>query len=274
MDRTTSVVMTMATHETLVDHLMRSDGQEDLCLATYRRSTGSSRVSALIKTVIRPNPDERVVHGNATVTGEYVLRAAAIAQADGCGLALFHSHPKGIGWQAMSGPDRDTESSYANLAREVTGFPLVGMTLAGKDNAWSARHWDSGNGLDVNRTDCVNVRVIGDRLAVSWNDNKIPPPSVVRSQRRTISSWGAQCQSDLARRGVLVVGIGSVGMDVAVRLAASGLCHITLMDFDIVQEHNLDRLIGAKRKDAELKRPKVQSPSEKHQKQRPRRIRK
>jgi hypothetical protein len=31
----------------------------------------------------------------------------------------------------MSGLDRDTEASYANLVREVTGLPLVGMTLAG-----------------------------------------------------------------------------------------------------------------------------------------------
>ena len=44
----------------------------------------------------------------------------------------------------MSGPDEDTESSYANLVREITGLPLVGMTLAGHDGAWSARHWDHG----------------------------------------------------------------------------------------------------------------------------------
>ena len=257
MSRTTSVAMTKATHDALVDHLLREDGQEDLCLATYRSSTGLSRVSALVKDVILPEPGERDVHGNATVTAEYVLRSAEVAKADNCGLTLLHSHPQGSEWQAMSGPDRDTESSYANLAREVTGFPLVGMTLAGSDKAWSARHWDSGNGRDVNKTDCVNVRVIGSRLAVSWNDTKVKRPEIGQSQLRTVSSWGESCQADLARRRLLVVGLGSVGIDVAVRLAASGTRHITLMDFDIVQEHNLDRLIGAKAKDAKLKRPKI-----------------
>ena len=249
--------MTKATHDALVDHLLRKDGQEDLCLATYRRSTGLSRVSALVKDVILPEPGERDVHGNATVTAEYILRSAEVAKTDNCGLALLHSHPQGSEWQAMSGPDRDTESSYANLVREVTGFPLVGMTLAGNDKAWSARHWDSGNGRDVNKTDCVNVRVIGSRLAVSWNDTKVNRPEIGQSQLRTVSSWGESCQADLARRRPLVVGLGSVGIDVAVRLAASGIRHITLMDFDIVQEHNLDRLIGAKAKDAKLKRPKI-----------------
>ena len=42
-------------------------------------------------------------------------------------------------------------------------------------------------------------------------------------------------QTDLARRKVLVVGAGSVGLDVFVRLAASGLCHLTVMDFDVVE---------------------------------------
>jgi hypothetical protein len=49
--------------------------------------------------------------------------------------------PRATGWQPMSQPDRDAESAYANLTRELTGLPLVGITLAGGDGAWSARHW-------------------------------------------------------------------------------------------------------------------------------------
>ena len=256
-ERTASVAMTADTHESLLDHLMRADGQEDVCLATYRRSTGTSRVSALIRKVIWPKQGERFVHGNATVTGDYVLRAADIARDDGCGLVLLHSHPEGLGWQSVLGLDRDAESSYANLGREITGLPLVGMTLAGGDETWSARHWDVGNGRHVHYTESTNVRVIGDRLAVSWNDALAPPPRSTKSQIRTVSAWGERCQADLARRRVLVVGAGSVGLDVFVRLAASGICRITVMDFDITQAHNMDRLIGAKRRDALLKRPKV-----------------
>ena len=256
-ERTTSVAMTAGTHEALLNHLMRPDGQEDVCLATFRRSTGMTRVSALVKNVILPNPGERLVHGNATVTGDYVLRAADMARDDGCGLVLLHSHPEGVGWQSVLGLDRDAESSYANLGREITGLPLVGMTLAGGDETWSARHWDVGNGRHVHYTESTNVRVIGDRLAVSWNDALAPPPRSTKSQIRTVSAWGERCQADLARRRVLVVGVGSVGLDVFVRLAASGICRITVMDFDITQAHNMDRLIGAKRRDASLKRPKV-----------------
>ena len=253
----TSVAMTAIAEAALIRRLVRDDGQEDLCLATYRPSTGLTRFSALIRAVVPPEPGDRLVHGNATVTAEYILRAAKCAQEDDCGLILLHSHPGASHWQPMSGPDRDCEASYANLVREITGLPLVGMTLATSDRAWSARHWDIGVGRAVDCTHCTNVRVIGDKYEISWNDALQPPPQPTRRQTRTVNAWGEQVQADLVRRRVLVVGAGSVGLDVFLRLAASGLNQLTVMDFDLVERYNLDRLIGATPRDAYLKRPKV-----------------
>ena len=73
--RSTSVAMTATTEKDLLGQLVRLDGQEDLCLATYRPSTGLARVSALVNSVIPPEPRDRHIHGNVTVTAEYVLRA-------------------------------------------------------------------------------------------------------------------------------------------------------------------------------------------------------
>jgi hypothetical protein len=249
--------MTGATDHALRQLLVRVDGQEDLCLATYRPSTGRGRRTALLVQPIPPRPGEREVHGNATVTGDYVLRSAIEASEIGGGIALLHCHPAGIGWQPMSEPDRDAERSYANLAREITGLPLVGLTLAAGDRSWSARHWDHGAGQAVESTDCVNVRVIDDRLNTFWHPGLRPAPRSTRRQTRTIAAWGEAVQADLARRRVLVVGVGSVGLDVAVRLAASGLTDLTVMDFDLLEELNLDRLIGAGWRDARLRRPKT-----------------
>ena len=216
----------------------------------------ASRSTAVVRAVIPPEPGDRHVHGNATVTAEYILRACEIAHEDDSGLVLLHSHPGASRWQPMSGPDRDCESSYANLVHEITGPPvgrhdardrqpdMVGASLG-------HRGWRRGRLHPL--LECSGYR---DRLAVSWNDVLCPPPQSTDSQFRTVSAWGEECQADLARRRVLVVGAGSVGLDVAVRLAASGLTHLTIMDFDIVERLNLDRLIGAKRRDAQLRRPK------------------
>jgi len=248
--------MTAATEEQLLSLLVREDGQEDLCLAIYRPSSGTTRSTALIRAVIPPEEGDRFVHGNATVTGDYVLRAAEIAQKDRCGLVLLHSHPGANRWQFMSRPDHDTESSYAYLVREITGQPLVGMTLATGNNTWSARHWDADASNRISCRHSINVRVIGGRFAVSWNDELRPPPESNERQVRSVNAWGDERQADLARRRVLVVGTGSVGLDVILRLAASGICELTAMDFDLVKMHNLDRLIGATAIDAALKRPK------------------
>lgn len=257
MTRSFSVAMTDRVHASLTDVLDREDRQEDICLALYRTSTGATRSTALLREVLPPGCGDRAVHGNATVFGDYMLRGAEMARNAQCGLMFSHSHPGAAGWQTMSGPDREAEASYANMVREITGAPLLGMTLATGDATWSARAWDTGTGAGVGCTHASNVRVIGDRLSVSWNERLCPVPEESPQLARTISAWGDACQADLARRRILVVGAGSVGMDVITRLAASGVRHLTVMDFDVVEEGNLDRLIGATRRDVRLRRPKT-----------------
>ena len=257
MKHSTSVIMTIEIHDQLSDHLFRVDGEEDLCLAIYRLSTGSRRRTALITEVISPTPGDREVHGNATINAQYILRAIERAQDSDGGLVLLHSHPTATGWQEMSGPDRDAESAYAYLVRETTGLPLVGMTLATGDMSWSARHWDTSSRNMVAETPCTNVRVVGPHLRISWNDRLLPPPPADDTRRRTVSCWGSTVQADLARRRILLVGAGSVGLDVFLRLVASGAQHVTLMDFDLVKLHNLDRLIGATPEDVANGRTKT-----------------
>jgi hypothetical protein len=243
--------MTQGIHQALTDHLLRSDHQEDICLITYAISTGATRTTYVLDSVELPRDGERFVHGNATITGEYVLRVATIAARAGRGLAIAHSHPQGRGWQMLSEPDFDAERSYATLAQQVTGLPLVGMTLAG-DLAWSARVWP-----DAEPTWVEAVRRVGTTLDVTWNDTLRLPPKEEKSQIRTVSAWGPARQRDITRLRVLVVGVGSVGLDVTQRLAATGITEIGVMDHDRVYEVNRDRMIGATRRDVRLRRRKV-----------------
>lgn len=248
-----SVAMTGALHAAMRDHLIRDDGQEDVLAATYLPSTGTRRTTAVPRTVIAPRDGERLLHGNASFTSDYVLRAAAEARARGEGLVLLHSHPRGRGWQGLSRADHDTEADYERVARAYTKMPMVGMTLAGGDHSWSARFW-----LDRTRPSWAeSVRCVSDKLVVAWNDELRPAPRPTPSQQRTVSAWGDQAQASIARLRVLVVGAGSVGLDVAQRLAATGILEVGVMDFDAVEPVNLDRMIGATRLDAAIGRSKV-----------------
>lgn len=248
-----SVAMTGDVDAAMREHLVRSDGQEDVLAATYWTSTGASRTTAVLREVLLPGPGERLLHGTASFTSGYVVRAAAEARSRSEGLVLLHSHPGGRTWQRLSPEDHDTESDYERVARTFTKMPLLGMTLAGRDNAWSARLWHD----QAEPTWAQSVRCVSDRLSVTWNDELRPAPTVTRSQQRTVSAWGDPAQASIARLKVLVVGAGSVGLDVAQRLAATGLLQVGAMDFDAVEPVNLDRMVGATRLDAALRRAKV-----------------
>ncbi len=254
--RSTAMGGTVA--DALRTHLVRTDGQEDLCFATWRPSTGRRRVTALVIETLLPGAGERQVHGNASFETAYALRAAKLAAERGEGIAFLHAHPDGRGWQRLNETDRRAEASIANLAREVTGLPLVGMTLATGDGSWSSRFWDQGRGRDVSYTACESVRVIGSELRISFNDALRPPPLSQSTQRRTIHAWGREVQADLARLRVLVAGAGSVGLYIVESLARTGIEHIAVMDFDRVELVNLDRLHAATRLDALLRRPKIE----------------
>jgi hypothetical protein len=151
--------------------------------------------------------------------------------------------------------DAIAEARIANLAREVTGLPLLGMTLAG-DGAWSSRVWH-GIGKNVTAAPCESVRAVGDGLFITYNGQLVPLPRANNRQVRTVHTWGEETQARIARLRVAIAGVGSVGMAVAEILARTGIEHIGVFDFDTVEFVNLDRLSGAGLVDALLKRSKA-----------------
>jgi molybdopterin-synthase adenylyltransferase len=254
---TYSAALPVSVHSALETHLLRSDGQEDLCFALWYPSKGRSRTTALLQKIILPRKGERRVHGNASFLPPYFERALGEATAAGAGLAFLHSH-LGPGWQGMSDDDVRAEQKHAPAATGATGMPLVGLTL-GTDGAWSARFWERTGPRKYERKWCTHVRVVGERLSVTYNDRLMPPPPLKEEQRRTVSSWGRGAQEDLARLRVGIVGAGNVGSIVAEALARTGVARITLIDFDTVETVNLDRLLHATRRHALMRWPKVRS---------------
>ncbi len=252
-----SVALTTELHEQLSEHLLRGDGQEDVCFALYRPSRGRVQKTGVVSEVVLPRDGERAVHGNASFSSTYFLRAAGEAAEKGAGLALLHSHPDGEGWQGMTSEDEDAERGFAAQAMAVTGHPLLGMTLA-RDGHWSARFWERVGRGEYERRGCETVRVAGDRLRVTYDERLRPSPRFRPELERTVSAWGPEVQSDLARLKVGVVGAGSVGALVAEALARMGIENLRLLDFDTVETVNLDRLLHARRRDAALTRSKVE----------------
>lgn len=240
--------MTASVNTALQRHLLRDDGQEDLCFALWYPAQGANRMTALVSEAILPEAGDRVVHGNATVNSSYLDHITRAALDKRAGIVFLHSHPY-PGWQGMSHDDVVTERKLAPMTFGTTELPLLGMTL-GTDGAWSARFWPRIKRNVFERAWCENVRVIGgEGLEATFNDHLVPASAFREELKRTISAWGEPAQQKLARLRYGVVGLGSVGSMVAETLARMGIQHITLIDFDAVERHNLDRLLHATTRD-------------------------
>ncbi len=249
------ILLTSDLHGRALNHLVRGRDQEDLCFATWYPSRGHNRHTALIHDLILPLHGERNLHGNASFTAEYFQRSLEVARKARSGLAFMHSH-LGPGWQGMSADDIDAEQGHAAAVKAVTKLPFVGLT-AGTDGSWSARHWEKSGPKAYRKKWCSHVSVVGKKLSVTLNPNQILEERSGSALTRTRSAWGPGIQAILGNITFGVVGTGSVGSLVAESLARMGVSRIKLIDFDTLEEINLDRTLHGTRGNAAKRLAKV-----------------
>ncbi|HEX2628140.1 MAG TPA: ThiF family adenylyltransferase [Chitinophagaceae bacterium] len=237
-----SVAISATLNSQLIHHLHPKGRQEEVAFALYKPSLGKLRFTALIHEIILPEKDERVLQGNVKINPAFFRRACKKALADESGIALLHSHFT-PGWQGMSNDDFKTEFSYSSNSFDLTSLPFIGLTL-GTDGAWSARIWEYQNDW-YEKKSAASVRVVGKQFEIYYNDTLRPKPVFQEIFKRTWTVWGEKNHEKLARLRIGIVGLGSVGSMVAEGLARMGIERLVLLDFDEVQRHNLDRLLGA-----------------------------
>ena len=249
------VALTSEANEAACDHLLQhyrhGREQEDLCFGLWTPSTGMERETAIVTAVLPPARGERNLHGNASFEPCYLTRVTRAAIKSSQGLVFMHSHPS-AGWQDMSAADiRAERNRIADTAR-ATGKPLIGMTV-GTDGHWSARIWKEGLSGKT-KVWSRKVRIMEKSRLIIW-ERPAPESADRHKQRRTIESWGEERQRRLEALRIGVVGLGSVGSVVAEGLARVGIRELVLIDDDVVESHNLDRLLNAGTKD--IGRPKT-----------------
>lgn len=231
----------------LLQHIAKGQRQEDLCFALWRPSTGLTRTTAVLTDVITPINGDRLLHGGASFLPDYVGRVIDAALKKEAGIAFLHSHFT-PGWQHMSRDDVVAEHRLAPVILGATRLPLIGLTM-GTDGALSARFWLRVGPKKFKREWCGTVRYIGDDFQVIFMDQIAPKPVFKEELKRTYSAWGKEKQNLLARLHCGVVGVGSVGALIAEGLVRMGVETVTLIDFDRVEKHNLDRLLHATTED-------------------------
>lgn len=242
-----STIFTEETNKILLSHLIREDGQEDLCFALYHPSVGEKRYSSLIDIVVLPEYKDRVVHGNVSFNVCYLDRVIDLAIQAEMGIAFIHSHPC-PGWQDMSEDDIEAEIMLSSRIKAATGLPLVGMTV-GSDGTWSSRFWIKVAPRTYEKIWCQSVRVVGKSFTTNFDEEQFSTLTHREEFCRTISAWGEARQTAISRLKIGIVGLGSVGSQLTEGLAKTGIKDFVLVDFDRIERKNLDRMLSTNHHD-------------------------
>lgn len=167
-------------------------------------------------------------------TGSYVR---LLRQADEAGLVagVVHIHPHGPA--AFSEQDDRNEAELARMARNRNGdgAGLLSLLLTG-DGDLRARLWLG----PTKPIPCDTVTVVGRRLAI--HDQRPASTDMDDVLARQILAFGPEVIARLRRLKVVIVGCGGTGSATAMLLARLGVGQIILIDDDIVEASNLNRL--------------------------------
>jgi molybdopterin/thiamine biosynthesis adenylyltransferase len=175
--------------------------------------------------------------------------ALKLAEEKDFAVAVFHSHPQGM--MEFSSADDIAEKELFEIAfnRLESRRPHLSVIMD-RNKSLAARAY----GPDLKPQAVATIAVIGERWnLISTNEAR----AVGRELDRQVRAFGTKATEALGRLKIGVVGCGGTGSAVVSLLARIGVRSLALIDADHVDETNLNRLHFSSRRDANLRRLKV-----------------
>jgi molybdopterin/thiamine biosynthesis adenylyltransferase len=179
-----------------------------------------------------------------------LFHLAKRAMAKDYAICIAHSHPRGALFFSPFDDVADKESFEIVFGRMNTQRSHFAMVME-RDGAFIVRAY----GPDLTPQPVAMTRIIGDRWHIRYPErgSGLAPAEFDRQTR----TFGARTTEDVTQLRVAIVGCGGTGSAVAALLTRVGVSRFVLIDTDLVDETNLNRLHFSTRADAIVRRPKV-----------------
>jgi molybdopterin/thiamine biosynthesis adenylyltransferase len=224
-------------------------GEVEACAIVYTgqaaRTDGSVRLLGREVEFAAPSDYTRQGELEAELSPDFVARVTKRARREGYGLTFVHSHP-GDHAPGFSPTDDYGEGRLAGfLAHRHPGAVHGAMVVS----AGGVRARQLG------KREEMRVISIGARRDVLFD----PAPGAQEDQGqfdRQVRAFGAAGQRALGRLSVGIVGLGGTGSIVAQELVHLGVRDFVLIDADVIEESNLNRVAHAT--SADIGHPKVE----------------
>ncbi|WGD53185.1 ThiF family adenylyltransferase [Bradyrhizobium sp. CB1650] len=233
MNRRHTLVLPAKLADELRAHLFPGDGLEAaaLLLCTV---TGQRRQKWLGREVICvPHAGCTRLPDFITWPGEYVEVAIDRAAARGDAVIAVHAHPGGL--FAFSAADDESDRILMSAIRHGTDR-TAGSAIMIPSGAMRARIYYQ----DDRATPFDFMMKGGTDIETWWNDG-----ATASGPLKPAMAFTGEMRTSLGRLSVCVIGVSGTGSIVAEQLARLGVGEIILIDFDRIEERNLNRILNA-----------------------------
>ncbi len=224
-------------HTSLVAaHLLGGSTERCAVLFASLAKPTAGQMRLLGKEVWIPGDDDYAVQTvtSAELTPAFVARIAKKARLRGESIVFIHSHP-GDELPAFSSLDDEGEARLARfLELRVPGIAHAAVVIS--VGGWRARRLGS--------SEPVRIVALGEQREVLFAKSAAEEPAPDRFDRQ-VRAFGQAGQRLLGSLTVGIVGLGGTGSIAVEQLAHLGVRKFVLIDPDLVEETNLNRVVGA-----------------------------
>ena len=242
----TALRLTRGAHQELKDTLFRDHNRESAAILLCQESHSGDLY--LARTVVPATTITSSLR-HVSWSGDSLRQAQDTAEVDGLTMILSHSHPTGM----LEFSTVDDESDRLTIPLIFEGWlghraPLHhGSLIMTPNGEMQGRLYDrKGNTNIVNR-----ISIVGDTVRIFDNDQLQGV-----GEFETPIAFGRSMTAQLRRMKATVIGISGTGSVVAEQLIRLGVGHVCLVDFDVVEPKNLNRILNSTAEDAEERVPK------------------
>ena len=253
MSTPVSLTFTDDQHAALKAHLFPGDGLEAVAFIACGRAAGNDR-HRLVARTLHLIPHERCRRTPSSVNwqAEDILLLLDQAEVDCLSLVKVHSHPGGYPKFSRVDDARDREL-LPTIRSWVEADVPHGSAIMLPDGSMFGRHlWRGSRMQDFNL-----INVVGPDLRFWWRDDpRTPDKAFAASQDQ---AFGEGTTRRMSRLRIAVVGASGTGSPVIEQLMRLGVGKLALVDDDVLENRNLNRILFATARQAKQGMEKVKA---------------
>ncbi|RIH66191.1 ThiF family adenylyltransferase [Mariniphaga sediminis] len=241
-------------YNSLKNHLLPNDKKESIAIALCGRHIDEDCQCLFVHEVILIPYEDCQVRENDLIqwsTNKIIPFFKRLTNTD-FGILKIHSHPLGLRSFSEQDDFSDKELFDSVYGWSNTGNPHASAIMM-PDGEIIGRYIFS----DLHFEPISKISIAGDRLLYfGGNSDDYSKPEFAL---RTIQTFGDTTYQKLKGLKIAVVGCSGTGSPVIEQLVRLGVGELILVDPDIVEFKNLNRIINSKYTDAKKRKPKVEA---------------